>query len=174
MENSSLERFESLAKSSWNAIYIQGGVLELSKNPSIRGCSATDLLILSGDPLWVYAEDFGGYKEVELSLNVSVDEKFGQKEHEVLFRPPRMEAKDFPSYCRMDLLLNKKLSIARVVEAGKDEQFLTGLVLENGRGDSLGIFVDEDIPINLILTTDNKSIHKLCEKSGTVSKVRHP
>lgn len=171
MENSSLERFESLAKNSWDAIYIQGGALGLPKNSSSRVCSASHLLILSDAPLWVYAEDFGGYKEVELSLNVSVDEKFGQKEHEVLFRPSRMEVKDFPSYCRMDLFLNEKLSVARIIEGGKDEQFLTGLVLENGRGDSLGIFVDEDIPINLILTTDNKSIHKLCEKSGTVSKI---
>jgi len=166
MENSSLERFESLVKSSWSAIYTQGGILELSKNPSIRGCSATDLLILSDAPLWVYAEDFGGYKEVELSLNVAVDEKFGQKEHEVLFRPPRMEVKDFPSYCRMDLFLNEKLSVARIIEGDEGKQFLTGLVLENGRGDRLGIFVDEDIPVNLILTTDDKSIDKLCEKSG--------
>ncbi len=174
MENSSLERFKSLTKNSWNAIYTQGAVLELSKNSSIRGCSATDLLILSDAPLWVYAEDFGGYKEVELSLNVSVDEKFGKKEHEVLFRPSRMKVKDFPSYCRMDLFLNENLSIVRIIEGDGSQQFLTGLVLENGRGDSLGIFVDEDITINLILTTDNKSIHQLCEKSGTVSKVRHP
>jgi len=162
MENGSQQIFENFTKSSWSAIYTQGGVLELSKNPSIKGCSATELLVLSDVPLWVYAEDFGGYKEVELSLNVSVDEKFGQKEHEGLFRPPRMEMKDFPSYCRMDLFLNEKLSIARIIEGGEGQQFLTGLVLENGRGDRLGIFVDEDIPVNLILTTDDKSIDKLC------------
>ncbi len=166
MENSSQQRFESLAKSPWSAIYTQGGALKLSRNLSIRVCSTSHLLILSDAPLWVYAEDFGGYKEVELSLNVSIDEKFGQKEHEGLFRPPRMETKNFPSYCRMDLFLNEALSIARIIEGNEGKQFLTGLVLENGRGDRLGIFVDEDIPVNLILTTDDKSIDKLCEKLG--------
>lgn len=170
MENNPQRISESLAKSSWNAVYTQGGVLELSQNPSIRGCSAASLLVLSKFPLWVYAEDSGKYKEVELSLSVSVDEKFGQKEHEGLFSPPRMEMKDFPSYCRMDLFLNEKLSVCRIIEGGESQQFLTGLVLENGRGDRLGIYVDEDIPVNLILTTDDKSIDKLCEKSGVEKK----
>lgn len=160
--NNNLQMFEGFGKNPWSAVYTQGGMLNVLKNTSIKACSVSHLLILSDEPLWIYVEDIGEYKEVDLRLNSSVDEEFGQKEHEILFRPPRIETVAFPSCCRIDLFLSQSLSVMRMIKQDECRQLLTGVVLENGRGDCLGFFVDEDIPTNLILTTDSQSIDELC------------
>lgn len=165
MENFSMHELEKLTRNPWHKVYAQGGILKESGNPSFHGCCVANLLVLNEQPLWIYVEDSGEYKEVDLGLRVYVDEKFGQKGHESLFRPSRMEVIDFPESCRLDCFLNKKsLMISRTIccEGG---QLLKGVVLGNSKGDHLGIFVDEVIPLNLLLTTDVETIAELCRQS---------
>jgi len=154
--------FEILTRLPWSAIYTQRGVLEPFNNTSFRGCCAASVLIMTEVPLWVYAVDSGEYKEVEVNLDVSIDDKFGQEKHEALFNPPRLEVKTYPDFCRMDLFLNEKLSAYQQVERSGSHQLVKGVVLVNGRADRLGLFADEGRPGNLLLTTDSKSIERLC------------
>ncbi|MFZ9936117.1 MAG: hypothetical protein ACO3JG_03565 [Luteolibacter sp.] len=156
---------EMLTYSPWRAIYAQRGTLQSFNNTSFRGCSAASLLIMSQEPLWVFAVDSGGHKEVEVNLDVSIDDKFGQKEHEALFQPSRSEVKTFPEFCRMDLFLNKKLSTFRKIRRG-GSHLLRGVVLANCEGNRLGLYADENSPGNILLTTDSRSIDLLHEQDG--------
>ncbi len=108
-----------------------------SENPSFHGCCAASLLVLSEHPLWIFAEDSGKYKEVDLGLRVSVDNEFGQEGHESLFLPSRMEVKDFPESCRLDRFLNEKPSMVSKTKSGEGRPLLEGLVLGNSKGDRL-------------------------------------
>ena len=165
MESSSLQELEKLTRHPWRIIYTQGGILKDSENPSFHSCCAASLVVLSEHALWVFVEDTGKYKEVALGLRVSVNDGFGKEGHESIFRPSLLEVKDFPESCRLDRFLNEKPSMISKIKSGEGGQLLEGLVLGNSKGNRLGIFVDEDIPGNLLLTTDVETIDALCRKS---------
>ena len=159
-----LQELKNLTNNLWSVIYAQGGILEESKNTSFRGCSVASLLVLSGEPLWFFVEDSGRNKEVELALRIAVDDQFGQEKHESLFRPCRAEVSNFPASCRLDLFLNEKLSIDSQVVADDGQGLLEGVVLANSKGNRLGVFVDEDMPVNLFLSTDIETIGGMTQK----------
>lgn len=156
-----MQDFNLLNQSGWNSLFVQGGILKQSKRSDIKACNVSSLLIVNDKSLWVFVEDCGSKKEVQLRLNISIDKEFKCTEHDVLFQPPRKEVKNFPECCRIDLFFHQSLTVVQKIESSEIEKSLTGLIIKNENNEKLGFFTDEDRPLDILITTDISSINDL-------------
>lgn len=170
----------SMALLPWDEFWIAGGSVPVNAEVSPGLFQISQIVAGAHSRLWINADsDDTGYRDEVFFMGVKYDERFGEREYEVRWRPRRARMKAFPPSLPLDEFGTSPrqyelVSMRRDVVGASDRYTVTldsGLLVTNDAGARLLFFADQDTPLDMFVTMSASHIDDYLRRADSARRV---